>query len=246
MPWQAAVNHDTMGRVQQNPHLVRSRYAHKGRFPLSGFFECFLLLFLHHLSLPPSPPRSFSRFSFYFFFILSFSRPMQTEKYQRPILLFHLCARRSSRQVIALCKVNRELPRGECQAQCRLSFFLCEEVRDLGRIWNFDTFRSSFVSFSPSLPLSLFLPFFPLPFYSRVLTMFRPRLVSDASMDASRIGEYAASGEWFLDEFLSALLEIALRRWKISLLLIIDRDKILSRIKISFIKQVINLFFHLL
>lgn len=162
--------------MQQNPHLVRSRYAHKGGFPLSGFFECFLLLFLHHLSLPPSPPRSFSRFSFYFFFILSFSRPMQTEKYQRPILLFHLCARRSSRQVIALCKVNRELPRGECQAQCRLSFFLCEEVRDLGRIWNFDTFRSSFVSFSPSLPLSLFLPFFPLPFYSRVLTMFRPRL----------------------------------------------------------------------
>lgn len=150
---------------------------------------------------------------------------MQTEKYQRPILLFHLCARRSSRQVIALCKVNRELPRGECQAQCRLSFFPLWRgpgSRAYLKFWYVSILFCFFLSLP--LSLSLFLPFFPLPFCSRVLTMFRPwlearqrrfyRRFSNWRERVRGVGENAR--EWILDQFLPALFEAAVEKYRCS------------------------------
>lgn len=170
MSWQAAVNHDTIGRVQQNPPLVRPRYAHRGGFPLFRGFSSVPLLFLHHLSLPAH----FLVFLFYFFFFFSFFRLNANRKI--PATDSFVSFVRSPLVETSYCIMQGESWASSWRMPGTMPplFFLCEEVRDLGRIWNFDTFRSSFVSFS--LSLSFFYPFFRFRFVLYVLTMFRPWL----------------------------------------------------------------------
>ena len=119
------------GRMKARPLTVRLR---------TGVVPFRVFEYPPTSSGPTPPPAFFCAANHCFRLCLA-----QTEKYQRPILLFlfHSWARRSLRQVIALCKPNREfLVNTRHNAEVSLSFFLSFSF-------------SLFLSFSHSFSLSL-------------------------------------------------------------------------------------------